>query len=125
MAEASAVHRVLFVCYRNRRRSATAERVFCKRPGLDVRSAGLGPDALVRVNERMLDWADVVFVMEGRHRQDLERMFPGHAALARTVTLEIPDEYHFLDPELVTLLNARVPKHLAKVRTRRARRVHG
>lgn len=113
MAEA---HRVLFLCYQNRRRSATAERVFCKRTDLDVRSAGLGPDALVRVNERMLDWADVVFVMEERHRLELERMFPEHAALARTITLEIPDEYAFLDPELVKLLHARVPKHLARTR---------
>jgi predicted protein tyrosine phosphatase len=116
MAEAPAVRRVLFLCHQNRRRSATAERVFCKRPDLDVRSAGLDADALVRVNTRMLDWADVVFVMEERHRRILERMFPGHAALARTVTLDIPDEYAFLDPELVGLLTARVRRHLAKVR---------
>jgi predicted protein tyrosine phosphatase len=116
MAEAPAVPRVLFLCYQNRRRSATAERMFCKRPDLDVRSAGIGPDALVRVNSRMLDWADVVFVMEERHRRQLEEMFPGHAALARTVSLDIPDEYDFLDPELVNLLNARVPRHLAAIR---------
>jgi predicted protein tyrosine phosphatase len=123
MAEAPATHRVLFLCHQNRRRSATAERVFCKRADLDVRSAGIGEDALVRVNQRMLDWADVVFVMEERHRLELERMFPGHAALARTVALDIPDEYAFLDPELVKLLQARVPRHLASVRaTRRARR---
>lgn len=113
---AEAVPHVLFLCFQNRRRSATAERVFCKREDLDVRSAGIGPDALVRVNTRMLDWADVVFVMEERHRQELERMFPGHAALARTVTLDIPDEYAFLDPELVELLRARVQRHLASMR---------
>jgi predicted protein tyrosine phosphatase len=116
MAEAPAVPRVLFLCHQNRHRSATAERLFCKRPDLDVRSAGIGPDALVRVNSRMLDWADVVFVMEERHRRQLEEMLPGHAALARTVSLDIPDEYEFLDPELVDLLNARVPRHLATIR---------
>ena len=31
---------------------------------LDVRSAGTAEDALVRVNERMLDWADLIFVMD-------------------------------------------------------------
>jgi predicted protein tyrosine phosphatase len=116
MAEAPAVRRVLFLCYQNRRRSATAERVFCKRPDLDVRSAGIARDALVRVNERMLDWADVVFVMEEQHRRELERMFPDHAALARAITLDIPDDYPFLDPELVKLLQARVPPHLARIR---------
>ena len=107
-----AVLRVLFVCHQNRRRSATAERVFCKRADLDVRSAGIGRDALVRVNARMLEWADWVFVMEEGHRRELERMFPNHPALPRIVCLEIPDEYAFLDPELVALLTARVAHHL-------------
>ena len=106
--------RLLFVCRQNRKRSATAERVFCKRRDLDVRSAGVGHDALVRVNERMLDWADVVFVMEERHRQELEQLFPGHAALSRIISLEIPDEYAFLDPLLVELLKSRVERHLQK-----------
>lgn len=106
------VQHVLFVCHQNRRRSATAERVFCKRPDLEVRSAGIHTDALVRINERMLEWADVIFVMEERHRRELEGAFPGHAALERIVCLEIPDDYAFLDPELVDLLKARVAQHL-------------
>lgn len=112
MAEARPVRHVLFVCYQNRRRSATAERIFCKRADLDVRSAGVGPDALVRINERMLDWADMVFVMEDRHRRELQRMFPGHPALNRICSLEIPDEFAFLDPQLVDLLKSRVAHHL-------------
>ncbi len=47
--------RVLFVCHYNRKRSATAERVFGKDPSLDVRSAGTSAEAMVQVNERMLD----------------------------------------------------------------------
>jgi predicted protein tyrosine phosphatase len=113
MAEPRRAHRVLFLCHQNRRRSATAERVFCKREDLEVRSAGISRDALVRVNDRMLEWADVIFVMEERHRQVLERNFPGHAALKRIVSLDIPDVYAFLDPELVDLLNAKVKKHIA------------
>lgn len=112
MTEAPAVRRILFVCYQNRRRSATAERLFCKRDGLDVRSAGIGPDALVRVNARMIEWADAIFVMEEAHARALERMFPGHAALKRIISLDIPDEYGFLDPKLVDLLNSRVTQHL-------------
>lgn len=112
MTEAGVVQRVLFLCFQNRRRSATAERLFCKRTDLDVRSAGIGPDALVRVNERMLAWADVIFVMEEPHRRELGRMFPDHQALRRVVSLEIPDEYAFLDPVLVDLLTERVERHL-------------
>lgn len=105
--------RVLFVCEFNRRRSATAERVFAKRTDLEVRSAGTSADALARVNAHMLTWADVVFVMEDEQREALEQMFPQHPALARTICLQIRDEYVFLDAELIRLLEERVTPHLA------------
>jgi|SRR5215204_3550691 len=99
--------RTLFVCRYNQRRSATAERVFGKDPSLDVRSAGTSAEALVRINARMLDWADMVFVMDTEQQRDLARMFPAHPKLDAVVCLDILDRYHFLDPELVTLLSER------------------
>ncbi len=108
--------RVLFVCKLNRKRSATAERIFGKDPALEARSAGTSADALVRVNARMLEWADVIFIMDGEQRQDLARMFPGHAAFDKVVCLEIPDRYEFLDPELVSLLRERTAAHLARLK---------
>jgi predicted protein tyrosine phosphatase len=108
----TAPQRVLFVCRQNRSRSATAERLFCKRTDLDVRSAGTAADALVRVNANMLEWADVIFIMDDDQRQWLETTFEGHAALSRIVCLEIPDDFTFLQAELVELLESRVPLHL-------------
>jgi|SRR5687768_13548547 len=105
--------RVLFVCRQNRKRSATAERLFCKREDLDVRSAGTAADALVRVNGNMLDWAEVIFVMDDDQRRWLESAFANHPSLARVVCLDIPDVFTFLQPELVRLLEERVPPHLA------------
>lgn len=104
--------RVLFVCRYNRMRSPTAERLFSKRPDLDVRSAGTSTDALARINVRMLDWADVIFIMDEQQRRALHSRFAGHQALARLVCLDIPDDFTFLQPELVDLLEARVPPHL-------------
>jgi predicted protein tyrosine phosphatase len=109
--------RVLFICHQNRRRSATAERIFSKDPSLDVRSAGTSADALVRVNERMLDWADIVFTMDDEQERDLSRTFPGHASLQRIVCLGILDRYAFLEPELVTLLQDRTAPHLARLKS--------
>jgi len=106
--------RVLFVCHYNRKRSATAERVFGKDPALDVRSAGTSEDALVRVNERMLDWAEVIFIMDEEQREHLSRMFPAHPAFQRIVCLGIQDQYDFLDPELVALLRERTAAYLAR-----------
>ena len=104
--------RVLFICRLNRHRSATAERIFSKRPDLEVRSAGTEDDAMVRVNRRMLDWADVIFTMDEKQRASLDRMFPSHPALDRLICLDIPDEFTFLDPALVTLLEQKVRAHL-------------
>jgi predicted protein tyrosine phosphatase len=113
MSRAMAVHspevrNILFVCHLNRVRSATAERLFCKRPDLDVRSAGTSSDAMVQVNARMLEWADMVITMDESQRIALEQMFPRHAALGRLVCIQIADDYTFLQPELVALLEARV-----------------
>ena len=93
-------------------RSPTAERLFAKRPGLDVRSAGTAEDALARVNTNMLDWADLVFIMDEQQRRSLQRRFAGHPALAHLICLDIPDEFAFLQPELVDLLEARATPHL-------------
>jgi predicted protein tyrosine phosphatase len=111
--------RTLFICQQNRKRSATAERVFAKDPTLDVRSAGTATDALVQVNRRMIEWADVIFVMDDGQRRDLGRMFPGDEAVDRAICLDIPDLYPFLDPELVTLLRERTQPHLDSLRGHR------
>jgi predicted protein tyrosine phosphatase len=63
---------------------------------------------MVRVNARMLDWADMVITMDEGQRRALQQMFPEHPALPHVVCLQIPDEFTFLQPELVTLLEARV-----------------
>ncbi|OFW06539.1 MAG: hypothetical protein A3H96_12785 [Acidobacteria bacterium RIFCSPLOWO2_02_FULL_67_36] len=112
MAQPGRPRRVLFVCQWNRSRSATAERLFCRRKDLEVRSAGTSPDALVRVNERMLDWADVIFTMDEGQREEMAAMFPTHAALERLVCLDIPDDFTFLQPALVDLLERKVATHL-------------
>jgi predicted protein tyrosine phosphatase len=104
--------RVLFICRLNRHRSATAERIFCKRDDLDVRSAGTDEDARVRVNERMLHWAEVIFVMDPLQLEALRRMFPSHSSLERIICLDIPDQFVFLQPQLVELLQQKVPEHL-------------
>jgi predicted protein tyrosine phosphatase len=108
--------RILFVCQFNRSRSATAERVFCKDPRLDVRSAGTSTDALVKVNARMLEWADVIFIMDPGQQRWLDEQFASHPALTRIVNLDIADDYTFLDPELVMLLQERANPHIEKAR---------
>ena len=63
------------MCSRNRLRSPTAEAVFSQREGLDVLSAGTAVDAETPLSAELLDWADVIFAMEGVHRRRMEQRF--------------------------------------------------
>ena len=103
---------VLFICSRNRLRSPTAEHVFASWPGIETASAGLSPDADVPVTPELLDWANLIFVVERRHRSKLTTTFGSHLKAQRLVCLDIPDDYEFMDPALVELLKTRVPRHL-------------
>ena len=112
MGDPASPTRVLFLCRHNRMRSPTAERVFGKRADLDVRSAGTAPDALARVNARMLEWADLIFIMDDQQRRSLKRRFGSHPALEHLICLDIPDDFAFMQPELVELLQERTKSHL-------------
>ncbi len=96
--------RLLFLCSRNRLRSPTAEEIFSGRPGIEVDSAGLNPDAEVPLSLEQVEWADVIFVMEKGHREKLNRRFGEALAGKRVRVLGIPDNYAFMDPDLVRLL---------------------
>jgi predicted protein tyrosine phosphatase len=100
--------RVLFICSQNRLRSPTAERVFSNREGFEVASAGLSPEAETPVCSELIEWADIIFVMERAHRNKLMRKFREHVKDKRLICLDIPDEFEFMDPGLIRLLEAKV-----------------
>jgi predicted protein tyrosine phosphatase len=82
--------------------------VFSNRPGFEVASAGISPDAETTVSPELLQWADVIFVMERAHRNKLFRTFRAHLGSKRIICLDIPDEFQYMDPALVRLLEAKV-----------------
>ncbi|KJJ96266.1 phosphotyrosine protein phosphatase [Burkholderiaceae bacterium 26] len=104
--------RVLFICSRNRLRSPTAEVVFARWPNVETDSAGLAPDADVQLDADQLDWAEVIFVMERSHQRRLSQQFGPRLRGKRVVCLHIPDDYVFMQPELVALLEKRVGPYL-------------
>jgi predicted protein tyrosine phosphatase len=104
--------KVLFVCSQNRIRSLTAERIFDGVAGFQVRSAGTQPDARIVITEGQIGWADVIFVMERSHLNRLRGKFFAALAGKRIIALHIPDEYQFMQPELIDELKARVGQHI-------------
>ena len=107
-----AAKHVLFICSANRQRSPTAENVFADWPGIEVASAGTDHRAEVEVTPELLTWADLIFVMEKTHRRRLAHKFRPYLKNQRIICLQIPDEYGFMQPELIDLLRRRVIPHL-------------
>ncbi len=68
--------RLLFLCARNHWRSPTAEAVYRNDPRVQVRSAGVKKSARLQVSEKLLQWADLVLVMENSHKKLIRDQFP-------------------------------------------------
>lgn len=105
--------KLLFVCSRNHWRSPTAERLFDGVNGCRARSAGTEDAARVRVTAGHIGWADRIFVMEKKHLSRLRARFGDALDDKPVICLHIPDDYEFMQPELVTLLEAAVTPHFA------------
>jgi len=106
------VKNILFVCSQNRLRSPTAEQVFSGRPDLEVSSAGTNNDAENPLTSELIKWADVIVVMEKMHRTKVQKRFRSSLNGKRMICLDIPDEFVFMDPALVALLEERLARHL-------------
>lgn len=104
--------KLLFVCSQNRLRSPTAEIVFSAYPGVEAISAGTNNDATTPISADLIEWADVVFCMEEIHRNKLSSKFKAAFKTTRLVVLDIPDIYEYMDPELVRILKAKVPRYV-------------
>ncbi len=106
---------LLFVCSQNRLRSPTAEQVFSQWPGVECASAGVHSSADVPLDAELIEWADIIFVMETVHKTKMAAKFKKHLNGKRVVCLGIPDDYQFMEPSLVALLERKVGPFL-KVR---------
>ncbi|MBE8905805.1 phosphotyrosine protein phosphatase [Enterobacter asburiae] len=103
---------VLFICSRNQWRSPTAEQVFRRYPSLAVLSAGTSRNAKKRVSAELLQWADVVCVMEQKHKNRLVAQYGRIIAFKPLHVLDISDDYLFMDPELIAIFKDIVPEKL-------------
>jgi predicted protein tyrosine phosphatase len=89
----------------------TAEAIFKTEPAWDARSAGTEEAARIKVTAGQLGWADVIVVMEKRHRERLRQKFPEEFAQKKCVCFFIPDDYEFMDSSLIETLRAKMREH--------------
>ncbi|MDE7231004.1 MAG: protein tyrosine phosphatase [Oscillospiraceae bacterium] len=103
---------LLFVCSRNKRRSLTAERIFNGRDGIHANSAGTETGARVKLTPGMLSRADIIFCMEKKHLRRIRENYSDIVADKRVVCLNIPDDFEYMDDELIDLLESVVGGYL-------------
>ena len=102
--------RVLFVCTANIDRSPTAEDLLKNVEGFEVQSAGVWFNARRRISKELIDWADIIFVMEDFHKEVIMTLKPD--ADKKIVVLNIPDIYLRNDPELISILKVKLAEFL-------------
>ncbi len=112
MTEDQRALKLLFVCSRNRFRSLTAERLMEGVIGYEVRSAGTQPDARIVITEGHIGWADIVFLMEKSHFNRIRLKYPDSLEGKRVVVLNIPDDYQYMQPELLDELRSKLDDHV-------------
>ena len=104
---------VLFVCSKNQWRSPTAEAIYHHDSRLNVRSAGTNTSAKKRISETILIWADLILVMETKHKKRITREYR-YLNLPAIAVLDIPDRYQYMDTELVSIIRGNTEDILKK-----------
>jgi predicted protein tyrosine phosphatase len=105
---------ILFVCSQNRLRSPTAEQVFSTWPGIACASAGVYLSADVPLSSELVEWADIIFVMEQAHKKKMALRYRAQLKGKRVICLNIPDDYTFMQASLVRLLEVKVSPFLLR-----------
>ncbi|MCX2476128.1 protein tyrosine phosphatase [Pedobacter sp. MC2016-05] len=96
--------KILFVCTINRMRSATAHKIYERGDRFEVKSAGTDTSASVVISSDLLVWADSIVVMERHHRNFIRKSYPEIYNNKKTCCLYIPDDYDYMQPELINIL---------------------
>jgi len=89
-------------------RSRTAAFVYASIDLHATKSAGIAHTAKVKISPELIHWADMIFAMEEKQTTYMKKKFPDETKEKIMITLDIPDCYCFMEPELVELIKSKV-----------------
>ncbi|GBL06351.1 low molecular weight protein tyrosine phosphatase family protein [Glaciecola sp. KUL10] len=104
--------KLLFVCSENRLRSPTAEEVFSAYENVEAIGCGTNSDAETALSGDLVEWADVILVMEKSHKNKVAKKYKDLLKGKKLACLEIPDHYERMQPELIRILENKVPRYV-------------
>jgi predicted protein tyrosine phosphatase len=96
--------KILFICNLGRNRSRTAAELF--KNFFETKARGIYSND---VTENDIAWADTVVVMEPAQRKFIGDKFPALYLQKKIICLDIPDTYYYNQPELVKILEQKIP----------------
>jgi predicted protein tyrosine phosphatase len=92
----------------NKWRSPTAEKIYNKHNQLQTRSAGTSGKARKTISHLDIKWADIICVMESKHKNRLKADFRDLFNYKKIYVLDIEDNYQYMDTELIEILQLSV-----------------
>ncbi len=101
---------LLFICSENRLRSPTAEAIFSAYKDVQAIGAGTNKDAETPVSGDLIEWADIILVMEKIHKNKVAKKYKKLLKDKRLISLDIPDNYDCMQPELIQILKTKVAR---------------
>lgn len=106
--------KILFVCAQNKLRSPTAETVFSEYQNIECTSAGIHESANTPLDAETIQWADIIFTMEKKHKVKIQQKFRHVINGKKIISLDIPDNFEYMQPALIELLHKKVMPYIQK-----------
>tara|TARA_B100001778_G_C18122230_1_gene421163 strand:- start:127 stop:459 length:333 start_codon:yes stop_codon:yes gene_type:complete len=109
--------KVLFICSANKDRSATVELLGQELwPNHQFISAATNQKICFQlgtqyINKELMDWADIVFAMESKHKKELIKLF-GSSFSKKIKVLDIKDHYEYGNSNLKEILKIKLQEYL-------------
>jgi len=103
---------LLFVCSQNKRRSLTAEMIYDGVDGHHARSVGTEKNSRIKVTPGLIGWAEIIFCFEKKHLRRLREKYADELSGKTVVTMNIPDDFEYMDEELQEIIRGYVEAYL-------------
>lgn len=95
---------LLFVCNQGQNRSRTGAELL--KDSVNTQYTGLYSESPLKKSQ--MQWADIILVMEDHQREEISKRFPKEYMEKRIISLDIPDYFHYNQPELIKLLKEKI-----------------
>jgi predicted protein tyrosine phosphatase len=99
---------ILFICRHTTSESSPAEEIFAQQHGVEILYAEPGNNAKVQLNPALVEWADIIFVMNRTDRDGLLKKFRKHLTRQQLICLDTPDDAESQSPEPLEILKRRL-----------------